>query len=350
MAIYDLQSKRWGWPRSWSRPQAQPLQGPYARNDVLARLQRLESVPGTTGPESLAIDADGKLYSGFDDGRIVSFDSDGRMLKILCNTGGRPLGMRFHPDGSLLVCDTELGLLRVSVPEGRVEQIAEGAGGRRFGFADDLDVTADGRFVYFSDASWKWHYKEDHLDIIEHGGHGRLLCTDLETGETRVLMSGLNFANGVTLGPDEAYVLVTETGGYRVYRYWLKGDRAGSHEVWIDNLPGFPDNIRFNGRDRFWVAIPMMRNPLLDSLAPLPLMRFLLLQYARYLPVPAKHAAIALGFDLDGNLVANLQDHGKGAYSFITQVLEEGDWLYCSSLHQKAVARIPLGSLELSAP
>ena len=41
-------------------------------------------------------------------------------------------------------------------------------------------------------------------------------------------MSGLFFANGVTLGPNEDYVLVNETGMGRVHRLWLKGEKPAS--------------------------------------------------------------------------------------------------------------------------
>jgi sugar lactone lactonase YvrE len=339
---------RFGLPRAWPRPPAQPLKGAYARNEKLAAVQRLAPVPGTHGPESLAVGADNSLYSGFDDGRIVRFDARGNMLKTLCNTGGRPLGLRCHPDGHLLVCDAARGLLQVSL-DGRVQLIADSAEGLRFGFTDDLDLSADGRRAYFTDASSKWHYNEDHLDLLEHGGHGRLISCDLASGATQVLMRGLQFANGVTLGPNEDYVLVTETGAYRVHRYWLKGARAGTHEVFIDNLPGFPDNIRFNGRDRFWLAIPVPRDFLVDLMAPLPLLRFGVLQYARHLPLPLKRAGIVLGFDLEGRLVANLQSHAPGAFHFITQVLEAGSWLYLSSLKEPVLARLPLAMLEEGA-
>lgn len=204
------------------------------------------------------------------------------------------------------------------------------------------------RYAYFSDASRKWHFKEDHLDLIEHGGHGRLLRCDLGRGETTVLMRGLQFANGVTLGPDDAWVLVTETGHYRIHRYWLTGPRAGQHEVWVDNLPGFPDNIRFNGRDRFWLAIPVPRNPPLDWLVPHPLLRFGVLQYARHLPMPHARAGVVLALDAEGKTVANLQCHGRRDCHFITQVLEAGPWLYCSSLREKTLARLPLAATGLT--
>lgn len=344
MRLLDLLPARLGRPVAWQPPPAPRLRGPYRKNRVLAQLLRLARVPGTGGPESLAVGPDHSLYSGFADGRIVRFDRHGHMLKTVCHTGGRPLGLRFHPEGDLLVCDARRGLLRIT-PAGRVTLLAAQAEGQRLGFADDLDVSRDGRHVYFTDASSKWGYGADHFDQIEHGGHGRLLRHDLVTGTTQVLMRGLCFCNGVTLGPDEAYLLVTETGSYRVHRYWLKGERAGCHEIFIDNLPGFPDNIRFNGRDRFWLALPVPRSALLDGLAPYPLLRFALMQYARMGPLPVPRAAMVLGLDLDGRPVVNLQHHGRRSYHFITQALEHDGWLYCSSLHQDTLARLPLTAL-----
>jgi sugar lactone lactonase YvrE len=107
--------------------------------------------------------------------------------------------------------------------------------------------------------------------VIEHGGDGRLLRHDFSNGHTDVLLDQLQFANGVALGPNEEYVLVNETGAYRISRYWLKGDKAGVHDLFIDNLPGLPDNLSFNAQDRFWVALYSPRNPLLDGFAGYPL-------------------------------------------------------------------------------
>jgi sugar lactone lactonase YvrE len=48
-----------------------------------------------------------------------------------------------------------------------------------------------------------------------------------------VLLDDLQFANGVLLVPDA--VVVAETGGYRLTRFWLTGARAGqrtsSHRI-----------------------------------------------------------------------------------------------------------------------
>ena len=60
---------------------------------------------------------------------------------------------------------------------------------------------------------------------------------DPSTGKTDMLLDGLYFANGVALSADEDYILVNETSRYRITRYWLKGDKAGSSEIFADNPP-----------------------------------------------------------------------------------------------------------------
>ena len=179
--------------------------------------------------------------------------------------------------------------------------------------------------------------------VIEHGGDGRLLRYDFQTGKTSVVLDKLEFANGVTLGPDDAYVLVNETGAYRISRYWLSGPMAGTHDVFIDNLPGMPDNLSFNGHERFWVALYTPRNALLDATAGQPFVRKVIVRALMVLPKPAERRAFVLGVDLQGKVIANLQDAGSGNYSPITTVREYGDWLYFGSLKASHMTRLPLG-------
>jgi hypothetical protein len=36
---------------------------------------------------------------------------------------------------------------------------------------------------------------------------------------------------------------------------WLKGEKSGQAESFVDNLPGGPDNIRLGSDGSFWIAI-----------------------------------------------------------------------------------------------
>lgn len=42
---------------------------------------------------------------------------------------------------------------------------------------------------------------------------------------------------------------------FRCMRYWLKGELEGKLDVFIDNLPGAPDNINLAPDGSFWIAL-----------------------------------------------------------------------------------------------
>jgi sugar lactone lactonase YvrE len=327
-------------PVAWTAPSPPPTDvGPYARNDLLKGAERIASGIGK-GPEAIAFDAQGRIYTGFEDGRVARFEPDGGGYTLLANTGGRPFGVFVHPDGSVIVCDASKGLLKID-ESGKITMLTPEAEGVPFRFANDLVITKDGSKVYFTDSSSKFGAKQVLEDIVEHGGHGRFLVYDFKTGETRVLLRGLQYSNGVALGPDESFALVSETGTYRILRYWLKGDRNGTSDIFADNLPGFPDNITFNGAGRFWVAIYGPRTPIADKLAPYPGLRKAVARALQFLPPPVKAQAFALSFDPSGKPVANLQYDSADAFSPITSVHEHPNgYLYFGSLTADSLARI----------
>ncbi|MFL1503466.1 SMP-30/gluconolactonase/LRE family protein [Pseudomonas sp. O64] len=328
-------------PVNWSPPKAPSLKdGTYAENQRLKAVQRI-GAPDIAGPEALLLDAQGFLLSGLQDGRIIRTSPDSHTLEVIATTGGRPLGLALHPDGRLIIADGIKGLLALDANR-QLTPLSSSENGVPFGFTNDVTVDASGRFAYFSDASSRWGYGQDGEAVIEHGGDGRLLRYDFSTSTTEVLLDQLQFANGVALGPHESYVLVNETGAYRISRYWLKGDRTGSHDLFIDNLPGLPDNLSFNGSDRFWVALYSPRNPLLDGFAGYPLLRKMMVRALMVVPKPIERKAFVLGLDTDGNVIANLQDGSAGNYSPVTSAREYGDWLYLGSLKSTSMARLPL--------
>jgi sugar lactone lactonase YvrE len=336
-------------PVAWTpKPVPSASDGPYALNDKLKGIQRIAQI-GVVGPEGIAIDAAGSIYAGYLDGRVARFRPDGSGYTFLGNTHGRPLGTAFGPDGGVVVADARKGLMFVS-GGAEPQVLTNAADGVPFGFTDDLAVEKLGKNIYFSDASSKYGFGRHMEDILEHGANGRLLRYNNTSKETSVLLKGLHFANGVAVGPDDAYVLVNETSEYRVLRYWLKGDKAGTSEVFIDNLPCFPDNISYSGHGRFWLACAAPRDPLLDKLAGDVFMRKLISRLPAALQPKPKRHGIAIGLDLEGKVIANLQYAGADAYSPVTSVREFGPWLYFGSLTEKAIGRLPLRVAIAEAP
>lgn len=326
-------------PQAWTPPTVPPLEGVYARNDRLKAIEKL-AVGAGNGPEGVALDREGRVYAGYVDGRVVRLDPASGQLTELGNTGGRPLGTVIGPAGEVYVADADKGLLQID--HGQVKVLSTTAGGKPFRFVDDVDVSADGNALYFSDASARFGIHELMSDVLEHGGSGRLLRYDRTSGETTVLQDGLYFPNGVALGPNEDYLLFDETARYRVSRLWLKGDKAGTVERLIDNLPGFPDNLSYNGRDRIWVAIYAPRAAALDQMLPHPWLRKLVVHLPAWTQPKPKIQAFVLGLDLDGKVVENLQYDAPDALAPITSVEQAGDWLYFGSLAYPAIGRLRL--------
>ena len=326
-------------PSAWTPPQAPQLSGPYAQNSSLAGVERLDS-GGGYAPEDVALDAAGRIYGGTEDGRIMRLQPDGSHAEVFANTGGRPLGLVFDHAGNLIVADAIKGLLSIA-PNGSLVILSTTADGVPFRCANDLDVAADGT-IYFTDASSKYPLAIFKADLLEPQGNGRLLAYDPKTKTTRVVLGNLVFANGVAVSPDQSFVLVVETGKYRVHRVWLSGPKKGQSEIFIDNLPGFPDGILSNGKDRFWLALVTPRDPVFDRMLPHPLLRKMVMRLPAFLQPAPKRYSFVLGLDLKGSVVANLQNGAKECYAQIANVVEHNGMLYFGSIGEAAVGRIPL--------
>lgn len=336
-------------PQAWTPPTAPALTGIYAPNEALKGVQRFGVGVGV-GPEGIAVDAAGRVYAGYSDGRIVTFSANvSSYQELAVSEGGHPLGVTFSPKGGLIVADAHKGLIEVD-NTAQPKSLVTVAGGAPVRFADDADNTRLDKKIYFTDVS-VYPYAEMMNEILEHKGTGRLIEYDTETGESRVLLGGLHFANGVAVGPDDAYVLVNETGAYRITRYWLKGEKAGTHDIFIDNLPGMPDNLSYSEKGRFWVALYAPRNALLDRLLPGPAwIKKVVARLPHSLQVRPVLKSWVLGLDLDGKVIANLQYDGDDAYAPITSVEEWGPWLYFGSLSADSLARLPLNRAIPGSP
>ena len=318
----------------WVPPENPGLVGPFEAND---RLSKIATLAVGRAPEHVACDMEGQLYTGLEDGSIMlrSLKKD---WKLLGNTKGRPLGLRADNRGGVWIADAVKGVLHMN-PEGKVQILVDSINGKPLRFVDDLDIDFKGQ-IWFSDASQRFDYHSAVLDFYEGSRTGRLLRFDPASDEVEVMMDNLFFANGVTLGPSEQYVLVNETGMGRVHRLWIDGELAGKRDIFLDALPGTPDNIRFDGQNTFWIAMPSYRASL-DAIAPLPTLRSII----SYLPIPlletaASPTSFVIGVNLNGKVVHNLQAH-ESPFDYITGVTPCNGQLYLGSLSTSSVGVLP---------
>ena len=305
-------------PVAWSAPEDRGFTDVYEANTRLSDMNFAE-LSGHVGPEDADVGPDGLLYTVSHDGVILRGPLDGP-LTVWAETGGRPLGMEFGPDGTLWVADAYRGLLSIS-PAGAVSVRATEAAGVPILYADDVDIAPDGR-VYFSDASTHFGAEANGgtlpasvLDLIEHGASGRVLRYDPATDQTDVFADGLQFANGIAVSHDGALLMVVETGNYRVLSYEIDNPSAPP-VVEVENLPGFPDNIN-NTPGGYWLGLVSPRNALMDKLSGLPFLRKVVLRLPDAIkPAPTRHGMI-IRLDEGGHVIGTWQDP-SGAYALTT--------------------------------
>ena len=326
-------------PAAWTPPVAPTLTGQYEQNNRLAHTDRLSLGDGRS-PEDVAIDSGGRIYGGFDDGRIIQLQPDGTQPHVFANTQGRPLGLAFDPAGNLIVADAIKGLLAID-KSGTIKVLATEVDGAKFGCLNDLDVGVDGT-IYFTEASRKFPMSQFANDILEHQPNGRFLAYDPKTQKTRTIVDGIYFANGVAVSPDQSFVLVNETGLYRVLKVWLTGPKQGQRDVFIDNLPGFPDGISSNGKGKFWLALVTPRDAVFDKILPYPFARKIVYRLPQVLHPAPKRYSFVLGLDENGKVVDNLQNGAADCYAEIANVVEHDGVLYFGSIAESAIGKFSL--------
>jgi sugar lactone lactonase YvrE len=322
-------------PVAWQAPEDRGLTGAFAANDRLAGTAAI-SLGMYEGPEDVAVGHDGALYATSSSGEILRIDEDSGQVSEFARAGGRPLGIEATPDGSLLVANAYSGIQRIS-PDGEVTDLLTAVDGEPLAYADDLAVSSDG-IVYFSDAStkfgardWGGSFNASLLDILEHGGHGRVIAFDPQSGAATVIIDGLDFANGVAIADDDRYLLIAETGSYRILRHWLQGPDAGTTEVVLENLPGFPDNINRGSDGRFWIGLVAPRDAKLDGLSDNPFLRKVVQRLPAFLrpnAVPSSHVIAITG---DGAVRLSLQDPAA-EYPAVTGGCETEQRVYLTRL------------------
>ncbi|WVZ79500.1 hypothetical protein U9M48_027072 [Paspalum notatum var. saurae] len=250
-----------------------------------SKIQRLDLPESLVGPESVAFDGGGAgPYVSVADGRVLRWDGGAGWTTYAYSPSyaanncaaagasselppaatesscGRPLGLRFHRgSGDLYIADAYTGLMRVGPGGGEATVLAAEAGGEPLRFTNGVDVDQATGDVYFTDSS-KTYTRAQHRMVTATGDStGRVMRYDPRAGEVAVLMSGVTYPNGVAVSADGTHLVVALTGPCKLLRYWLRGPKAGTSEPFAD-MPGYPDNVRPDGKGGYWVALHREKN------------------------------------------------------------------------------------------
>ncbi len=358
-------------PEAWAPAKDQGYTGVHAVNHKLVGLQSWTLDAGQVGPEHITAHQ-GWLYTGLRNGDILRISTDGQTREVITNTGGRPLGTDVDAQGRVLVADAMKGLLRVqgTGSSAKVETLAltvnEPVADDPIRFADAVKVAPDGT-LWLTDASRRFSaqalnstFEASVLDILEHSCTGRVIAMDPVTLQSRVVLAGLCFPNGVDFSADGKTMYLSETGHYRILKVDLvklsvaargaqglmstvtmdKALSQGAASVLLDNLPGYPDNLVRSASGRLWVGLSKPRSPVIDAVAPHPMLVSLTLRLPRLMwPVPRAYGHL-IAFDESGKVLDDLQDP-SGAYPETTAAVESDGKLFVQSLNAPTIGWMP---------
>ncbi|NHA14420.1 SMP-30/gluconolactonase/LRE family protein [Thioalkalivibrio sp. XN279] len=297
----------------------QSMEGAQPLAETLIRARFLAAgSPENFGPEDIAISPrDGHIYTGIGDGSILRIEPESGAVEVFADTGGRPLGMGFDPSGErLYVADAERGLVAVGL-DGRVTYLVDVVGGEPLTFADNLEVGPDG-VVWFSAPTRDHTLEQVELDVWDSRPSGRLVRFDPASGEAKVVLDNLFYANGVALADDGAFVLVNEFLAFRIRRLWLTGPKAGAHDIFADGLPGYPDNITLTPSGTFLVGLSLARIPALDAQRDRPWAVKAIYRLPGFMKPPPQYPGYLLEFGADGRLLRMVADEKKGEVAQVT--------------------------------
>ena len=299
-------------------------------------------VPGH-GAEDVLVDADGRVWTGTEDGAIHVHNPARGTTRTVTATGGRPLGLELLPDGRILVCDAHRGLLALDPATGDLETLLTEVDGIRLRCPNNAAVAADGT-IWFSDSSRVWSVEDWKNDLIEHTCTGRLLRRTPDGGVDTVL-DGLAYANGVALTADADAVLVAETGTGTIRRVALVDGEPGETSMFASTLPGHPDNIALGTDGLIWVTIASPSDKTLALLQRSPrAVRGLVRRAPERLKPDPKHTARVLALDSAGATVHDLEFDATH-WHLATGVREHHGTVWLGSLIQPAIAvgEVPRG-------
>ena len=205
-------------------------------------------------------EAGGRLwFSDFYSHAVCSVSLAGDM-RVELEVEGRPSGLGWMPDGSLLVVRMELREVWRRWPDGRFETHADLSGIAAL-FSNDMVVDGQGR-------AWVGDFGFDlHAELLARGPESviadhpttRIALVHPEGGVADAAPGErLSFPNGTAIMPDGGTLIVGETLAGRLTAFKIRPDGTLSdRREWAPTWPRVPDGICLDADGAVWIANPL---------------------------------------------------------------------------------------------
>jgi gluconolactonase len=218
---------RWLW-KDWPSPVKIGLGSAQLQEIVIPGEGWEQVADGYRFTEGPAPNVQGEVFfNDIPNGKAYKIGLDGKVSLFIADTKNAN-GQAFGPDGRLYAAATGSGQILAYDSSGKATVIAEGIR------ANDLVVRHDGGIYATQPGS---------------GGSPSQVWFIKPGGEKRVVDSGLRFANGITLSPDQSLLYVADYASHWVYSYQVGPDGALAFKQRFYHLhaPDTADNAGADG-------------------------------------------------------------------------------------------------------
>ena len=210
---------------------------------------------GVLRAEGVVVDREGNVWGGGRNAKIYKVNPDGVVHEVTeLPDRAIPNGVTLDRAGNFVYCDLRHKAVMRCGPDGKVSMIAERAGDLPLSIPNFCSYDAEGN-LYVSNSSSQQGSKvfEEFVQPAPNGAVARIR----PDGRGEVVATGIYFANGTAIDPNEDAVYVLESSRYDCVRIAIRKDGTfGKPEVYASAFPAIPDGMAFDVDRNLYITLP----------------------------------------------------------------------------------------------
>ena len=210
---------------------------------------------GVLRAEGVVIDKEGNAWGGGRNGIVYKVSPDGVVHEVAqLPDRAIPNGVTLDREGNFVYCDLRhKAVMRLS-PDGKVSLVADYAGDFPISIPNFASYDAEGN-LYVSNSSSQ-PGREVFKEFVNPQPNGAVVRIRPD-GRGEVVATGIYFANGTAIDPNEDAVYVLESSRNDCVRIQIKKDGTfGPPEIYAKDFPALPDGMAFDVDRNLYITLP----------------------------------------------------------------------------------------------
>ena len=210
---------------------------------------------GVLRAEGVVVDKEGNAWGGGRNGIVYKVSPDGVVHEVSqLPDRAIPNGVTLDREGNFVYCDLRhKAVMRLS-QDGQVSLVADHAGDFPISIPNFASYDAEGN-LYVSNSSSQ-PGREVFKEFVNPQPNGAVVRIRPD-GRGEVVATGIYFANGTAIDPNEDAVYVLESSRNDCVRIQIKKDGTfGPPEIYAKGFPALPDGMAFDVDRNLYITLP----------------------------------------------------------------------------------------------